>query len=100
MKEYIKTVLCGVITGVCLMQMVNMAAQSWFDHPMEIGGEIILPVLLWLVGYIGWQLAMHYFNHTKRSEIYQEGYAEGAKLHNYRIIIPDSGDIAYERTES
>lgn len=97
MKEYIKTLLVGVITGATAMEMMNLAAIKWLERPFTIGGEYILPVLLAMVMYIGWKIAGSYFNTVTRREIYRRGYNEGAKLHNYRIVVNED-DISQERT--
>lgn len=96
MKEYIKTVVCGVIIGACLMQIVNIAIQSWLDRAMVIGGEIFLPALLGMIGYLGWKMSAFYFNTVQRKEIYQSGFDDGTKIHSYRIIIPLEEKDQYE----
>lgn len=96
MKEYIKTLICGVITGACLMQLINMAVQSWLDRPMVMGGEVFLPFLLGMVGYMGWKLAESYFNEVKYKEIYRKGFDDGTKIHSYRIVIPLDESDQYE----
>lgn len=88
MKEYIKTLSIGILAGAVVMQLTNMAVQSWLDHPFAIGGEILLPALIGLIGYIGWLLAESYFKATKYKEIYRKGFNEGVKVNKYKIIIP------------
>lgn len=100
MKKYIKTVLCGVIIGACFMQLTNMAVQSWLDRPMSLGGEILLPALLGMVGYMGWQMSSYYFNKVKYKKIYKKGFDDGTKIHSYRIIVPLDETDQYEAMNS
>jgi hypothetical protein len=88
MKEYIKTVCCGAIVGACLMQLTNMAVESLIDKHFAVGGEILLPLLLILVGYIGWKFAESYFKEIRYKEIYNKGYKDGAKVYSYKIVLP------------
>lgn len=97
MKEYIKTLLIGLLTGAVLMQLINMAVQSWIGRPFTMGGEFLLPALVGLVGYIGWMLAETYFHNVKRKEIYKKGFDEGRKINKYKIIIPISEEKAHEK---
>ena len=97
MKEYIKTLLVGILTGAAAMELFDLAALKWLERPFALGGEYVLPVLLAMMMYIGWKIAGSYFNTVTRREIYRRGYNEGAKLHNYRIIINEN-DITEERT--
>lgn len=92
MKKYIETLAVGLITGAAAMQLINMAIQSLIDRQLHMGGEFLLPVLIGLVGYIGWSSADAYFKAVKHHEIYQKGFDEGAKIHNYQIVIPLEGD--------
>nr|DAG37965.1 MAG TPA: hypothetical protein [Caudoviricetes sp.] len=88
MKEYIKTLLSGVLLGAVLMEMINAAVRSFIKKGFTLGGEILLPALVIMVGYTGWKLAESHFNGTRYKEIYHKGYTEGAKLHSYKIVIP------------
>lgn len=88
MKEYIKAVCCGAVIGACLMQIANIAVEDLLKRSFAMGGEVFLPMLLSMIGYIGWKLAEAYFKETRYKEIYRKGYTEGSKLHNYQIIIP------------
>lgn len=88
MKEYIKTVCCGAIVGACLMQLTNMATESLINKQFAVGGEMLLPVLLLLVGYIGWKSAESYFNGSRYKEIYNKGYKDGTKVYSYKIVLP------------
>lgn len=88
MKEYIKAIFSGIITGACMMQFANMTVESLINKHFAVGGEILLPVLLLLVGYLGWKFAESYFNEYRYKKIYDKGYKEGTKLHNYKIVIP------------
>lgn len=89
MKEYIKTLSIGALSGAVVMQLINMAVQSWLDRPFQIGGEILLPALIGLIGYVGWSLASSYFKATKYKDIYRKGFNEGVKVNKYKIIIPE-----------
>lgn len=91
MKKYIETLLIGLIAGAVAMQLINMAVESLIDRQLHMGGEILLPVLIGLVGYIGWNSADAYFKAVKHREIYQKGFDEGAKIHSYQIVIPVEG---------
>lgn len=91
MKKYIETLAAGLIAGAVIMQLINMAVQNLIDHQLRIGGEILLPVLIGLVGYIGWNSADAYFKAVKHREIYQKGFDEGTKIHTYSIVIPMEG---------
>lgn len=97
MKEYIKTLLIGILAGAVVMQLINMAVQAWIGRPFEIGGEILLPALIGLVGYVGWLLADTYFRSVKYKEIYKKGFDEGLKINKYKIIIPISEEKAHEK---
>lgn len=88
MKEYIKTLLIGLLTGAVLMQLINMAVQSWLGRPFTMGGEFLLPAFIGLVGYIGWMLAESYFWNVKYKEIYRKGFNDGIRIKKYKIIIP------------
>lgn len=88
MKKYIETLAAGLIAGAAIMQLINMAVESLIDRQLHMGGEILLPVLIGLVGYIGWNSADAYFKAVKHREIYQKGFDEGAKIHTYSIVIP------------
>ena len=95
MKEYIKTLMIGVLSGAVIMQLTNMAVQSWLDHPFAIGGEILLPALIGLIGYVGWSLANSYFKATKYKKTYSKGYSkgynEGSQVHTHIFIFPVEG---------
>ncbi len=95
MKEYIKTLLIGLLTGAVLMQLINMAVQSWLGRPFTMGGEFLLPAFIGLVGYIGWMLADSYFRNVKYKEIYKKGFDEGVKINKYKIIVPISEENAH-----
>lgn len=99
MKEYIKTIITGAIAGAVLMQLINMVVQTWLDRPFTMGGEVLIPALIGVVGYIGWLLADSYFKAVKYKEIYRKGFAEGVKVHRYKIIIPVE-DGSHEQTET
>lgn len=88
MKEYIKAIITGAIAGGMLMQLIDIAVQTWLERPFSAGGEFLLPALIGMVGYISWSLADSYFRTTRYKEIYSKGFAEGAKINNYKIIIP------------
>lgn len=88
MKEYIKTLFNGVLFGAVLMEMINAAVRSFINRGFTLGGEILLPALIFMTGYTGWKLAEAYFNGTRYKEIYHKGYTEGTKLHSYKIVIP------------
>lgn len=88
MKEHIKTVCCGAIVGACLMQLTNMAVESLINKQFAVGGEILLPVLLLFVGYIGWKLEKTYFYEKHYREIYKKGYNDGTKVYSYKIVLP------------
>ncbi len=92
MKQYIKTLTIGVGAGAAAALLINMAVRSWLSHPPRIGGEFLLPVLLGLVGYIGWDLANAYFHEVRYKEIYQRGFSDGTKVNTYRIVIPIKED--------
>lgn len=100
MKEYIKTIITGAIAGAAAMQLINLAVQTWLDRPFTMGGEVLLPVLIGTVGYIGWALAGSYFKAVRYKEIYSKGFNEGVKVNKYKIIIPVEEDSAHERKES
>lgn len=88
MKKYIETLAIGLITGAVTMQLLNMAVESLIDRQLHIGGEVLLPALIGLVGYIGWNLADAYFKAVKHREIYRKGFDAGVKIHTYSIVIP------------
>lgn len=88
MKKYIRALLTGIVTGALAASMIDIAVRSWLSKPPHIGGEFLLPVLLGLTGYIGWDLANAYFRAVKRKEIYRQGFDDGVKIHTYSIIIP------------
>lgn len=88
MKKYIETLASGLIAGAVIMQLVNIAVRDLIDRNFYIGGEVLLPVLIGLVGYIGWNSADAYFKAVRHKEIYQKGFNEGARIHNYQIVIP------------
>lgn len=88
MKKYIETLAVGLIAGAAAMQMIDMAIESIIGKGFVLGGEILLPVLIGLVGYIGWNSANEYFKEIRYKEIYQKGFDEGSKIHNYQIVIP------------
>lgn len=100
MKEYIKALITGAIAGAAAMQIINLAAQAWLDRPFTMGGEVFLPALIGMVGYIGWMLADSYFRATKYKEIYSKGFNEGVRVNKYKIIIPVEEESAHERKES
>ena len=100
MKEYVKTIITGAIAGAVAMQLINIAIQTWFDRPFTMGGEVLLPALIGLVGYIGWMLAGSYFKTVKYKEIYRKGFAEGVRINRYKIIIPVQEDIIHEQKSS
>lgn len=91
MKKYIETLASGLITGAVIMQLINMAVQKIIDRRLHMGGEVLFPLLIGLVGYIGWNLADAYFKAVRHKEIYQKGFNEGARIHNYQIVIPLEG---------
>lgn len=88
MKKYIETLLIGLIAGAAAMQMINMAVESLIDRQLHMGGEVLLPVLIGLVWYIGWNSADAYFKAFRHKEIYRKGFDAGAKIHTYSIVIP------------
>lgn len=92
MKKYIRILTIGVGAGAAAALLLNMAVQSRLSQPAHIGGEFLLPVLIGLVGYIGWDLANTYFRAVKHKEIYQQGFNDGTKIHTYSIVIPMEGD--------
>ncbi len=96
MKEYIKTICTGMIAGAVLMQLINMAIETWLDRPFSMGGEFLIPALIGLTGYIGWLLADTYFTNTKYKDIYKKGFDDGTKINNYKIFIPLSEENAHE----
>ncbi len=98
MKKYIETLAAGLIAGAVIMQLINMAVESLIDRQLHMGGEFLLPVLIGLVGYIGWNSADAYFKAVKHNEIYRKGFDDGTKIHNYQIVIPLEGSD--ERKES
>ena len=91
MKKYIETLAAGLIAGAVIMQLINMAVESLIDRRLHMGGEFLLPVLIGLVGYIGWNSADAYFKAVKHNEIYRKGFNDGARIHNYQIVIPLEG---------
>lgn len=88
MKKYIETLAVGLIAGAVIMQLINMAVESLIDRQLHMGGEILLPAVIGLVGYIGWSSADVYFKAVRHKEIYQKGFDAGARIHNYQIVIP------------
>lgn len=92
MKQYIKLLTIGVGTGATAALLINMAVRSWLMQPPHIGGEFLLPVLIGLVGYIGWDLANAYFHAVRQKEIYQQGFSDGTKVNTYSIVIPIKED--------
>ncbi len=80
MKHYIKILTIGIGAGAAAALLVNMAVRSWLSKPPHIGGEFLLPVLIGLVGYIGWDLANAYFREVKYKEIYRQGFSDGTKV--------------------
>lgn len=88
MKKLIEILSAGIIAGACAMYMLVMALESLLEKRFALGGELLLPILLILTGYLGWRLSEEHFNETKYKEIYNKGFKEGTKLHSYRIIIP------------
>ena len=97
MKEYIKTIITGAIAGAVLMQLINMVIQTRLGRPFTMGGEVLLPALIGMVGYIGWMLAESYFKAVRYKEIYRKGFSEGAKINNYKIVIPIEEDTEHEQ---
>lgn len=91
MKKYIETLAAGLIAGAVIMQLINMAVESLIDRQLHMGGEVLLPVLIGLVGYIGWNSADAYFKAVRHNEIYRKGFNDGARIHNYQIVIPLEG---------
>lgn len=89
MKTYIKTIVVATIAGAAAMQLINMAVRSLCERELHMGGEILLPALVGLVGYIGWNSACEYFKAVKQPQIYRKGFDEGAKIHNYQIVISE-----------
>lgn len=98
MKQYIKLLTIGIGAGAAATLLIEMAVRRWLDNAPRIGGEFFLPVLLGLVGYIGWDLANAYFYAVRYKEIYKKGFDSGAKIHTYSIVIPTEEDD--ERKES
>ncbi len=92
MKHYIKILTIGIGAGAAAALLVNMAVRSWLSKPPHIGGEFLLPVLIGLVGYIGWDLANAYFREVKYKEIYRQGFSDGTKVNTYNIVIPVKED--------
>lgn len=88
MKTYVKTMITGALAGIVLTLLINLAATEWLKRPFSMGGEFLLPMLVALIGYIGWKLAVTYFETVKHKEIYRKGYEDGVKVHRYKIIIP------------
>lgn len=88
MKKYIETLASGLITGAVIMQLINTAVQELIDRRLHMGGEILLPAVIGLVGYIGWSAANEYFKAVRHNEIYRKGFDDGAKIHTYQIVIP------------
>lgn len=89
MKEYIKTLTIGIGAGSAATLLVEMAVRSWLDSPPHIGGEFLLPALIGLVGYMGWNSADEYFKAVRHKEIYRKGFDAGMKIHTYSIVIPE-----------
>ena len=92
MKKHIRALITGIGAGALAALLIDMAVRSWISNPPRLGGEFILPVLLGLVGYIGWDLANAYFRAVKYKEIYRQGFNDGAKIHTYSIIVPTEDD--------
>lgn len=92
MKQYIKILTIGIGAGAAAALLMNMAVRSWLAQPPHIGGEFLLPVLLGVVGYIGWDLANAYFREVKCKEIYRQGFSDGTKVNTYNIVIPIKED--------
>ncbi len=92
MKQYIKLLTIGIGAGATAALLINMAVQIWISRPPHIGGEFLLPVLIGLVGYIGWNLANAYFHAVRQKEIYQQGFSDGTKVNTYSIVIPIKED--------
>lgn len=88
MKEYIKVLTTGIGAGAAAALLIVMAVESLMDRQFHMGGEVLLPVLIGLVWYIGWNSANAYFKAVRHKEIYQKGFDAGAKIHNYQIVIP------------
>ena len=93
MKEVIKILIAGAGVGAAVTQIMNITVWTWLDRPFSIGGEFIIPVMIMLVGYIGWKLSETYFYETRRQQIYQKGFDNGKKIHSYKIIIPDKEGV-------
>lgn len=91
MKKYIETLLIGLISGAVAMQLINIAVKDLIDRQLHIGGEVLLPALIGLAGYIGWNSADAYFKAFRHKEIYRKGFDAGAKIHTYSIVIPVEG---------
>lgn len=91
MKKYIETLASGLIAGAVIMQLINTAVQELIDRRLHMGGEILLPAVIGLVGYIGWSAANEYFKAVRHNEIYRKGFDDGAKIHTYQIVIPLEG---------
>ena len=92
MKQYIKILTTGVGAGAAAALLMDLAVRSWLSKPPHIGGEFLLPVLIGLVGYIGWDLANAYFREVKHKEIYRQGFSDGTKVNTYNIVIPITED--------
>lgn len=100
MKTYIKTMSIGILIGAMTVQIVNLAMQEWLSRPFTMGGEFLLPALLGLVGYLGWQLSETYFKTFKYKEIYSKGFSEGVKANKYKIIIPVEESDGTDRSKT
>ncbi len=98
MKKYLETLLTGLISGAVAMQLINIAIKDLIDRQLHIGGEVLLPVLIGLTGYIGWNLADAYFKAVRHKEIYRKGFDAGSRIHTYSIVIPT--EDSNERKES
>lgn len=98
MKEYIKTICCGIIIGACLMQLANISVDGLIKRSFVMGGEVFLPVLIGMVGYMGWKLAESYFKSTRYKEIYHKGYTDGTNLNSHKIVIPVEEELHDRKT--
>lgn len=97
MKTYVKTIIVGIMVGALVSQLINAAVIEWFDRPFQMGGEILIPAVLIMVGYLGWLLADTYFTEVKYKDIYSKGFTEGVKINRYKIIIPIPEEKSHEK---